>query len=106
MASKRKPRHPGALIKQQYLEPLNMSVTDLANALRVSRKTMSAIINEHGGITPVMALRLSKAFGTTPELWLNLQQKYDLWYGENESEDWKNVEPIASAIGLSVDEVD
>jgi addiction module HigA family antidote len=94
MTITRKPRHPGALIKRQYLEPLNLSVTELANVLGVSRKTMSEIVNEHAGITPIMALRLANAFGTTPELWLNLQQKYDLWCAENESEDWKNVAPI------------
>jgi len=76
MVNKRKPRHPGALIKRQYLEPLNMSVTDLAEVLSISRKTLSEIVNEHASVTPNMALRLASAFQTTPELWLNLQQKY------------------------------
>jgi addiction module HigA family antidote len=94
MVNKRKPRHPGALIKRQYLEPLEMSITDLAEVLSISRKTLSEIVNEHASVTPNMALRLASAFQTTPELWLNVQQKYDLWCAENESEDWKNIAPI------------
>jgi addiction module HigA family antidote len=94
MITKRKPRHPGGLIKRQYLEPLNMSITQLAEILQVSRKTMSEIVNEQASITPSMALRLSTAFQTSPELWLNLQQKYDLWRAANESEVWKKISPI------------
>ncbi|KAB8316175.1 HigA family addiction module antidote protein [Tolypothrix campylonemoides VB511288] len=94
MINKRKPRHPGALIKRQYLEPLNMTITQLAENLGVSRKTLSEIINEQAGITPNMALRLASAFQTTPELWLNLQQKYDLWCAAQESEAWKDILPI------------
>lgn len=78
MTTKRKPRHPGGLIKRQYLEPLNITNTELANILRVSRKTISEIVNEKASVTPNIALRLAAAFQTTPELWLNLQHKYDL----------------------------
>ncbi|MBD2501480.1 HigA family addiction module antitoxin [Anabaena azotica] len=94
MITKRKPRHPGGLIKRQYLEPLNITVTDFADIIGVSRKTMSEIVNERASVTPDMALRLSTALQTTPELWLNLQQKYDLWCAANESESWKEVTPI------------
>lgn len=94
MITKRKPRHPGVLIKRQYLEPLNMTITQLADILGVSRKTVSEIVNEQASITPNMALRLAAAFQTTPELWLNLQQKYDLWVATHESEGWKEVSPI------------
>jgi addiction module HigA family antidote len=94
MNTNRKPRHPGALIKRQYLEPLNMTVTELANILGVSRKTVSEIVNERANVTPNIALRLASAFQTTPELWLNLQQKFDLWCAKNESEEWKNISPI------------
>ncbi len=99
MITKRKPRHPGGLIKRQYLEPLNITITDLAEILGVSRKTMSEIVNEQASITPNMALRLSVAFQTTPELWLNLQQKYGLWCAANESakeceKTWREVIPI------------
>ncbi|MBW4634521.1 MAG: HigA family addiction module antidote protein [Iphinoe sp. HA4291-MV1] len=94
MITKRKPRHPGGLIKRQYLETLDMTITELAERLGVSRKTVSEIVNEQAGITPNMALRLATAFGTTPELWLNLQQKYDLWCAANESDAWKEISPI------------
>lgn len=94
MITKRKPRHPGALIKRQYLEPLNMTNTKLAEILDVSRKTISEIINEQAGISPNMALRLAKAFQTTPELWLHLQQKYDLWNAAQELETLEAISPI------------
>jgi len=61
----------------------------------VSRKTLSEIVNEHASITPDMALRLSKAFKTTPELWLNMQRNYDLWQALQKSDDWKHVEAVA-----------
>ena len=92
---KRPPTHPGGILRRHYLEPLNLTVSELAKSLGVSRKTLSKIINEHGSITPDMALRLSKAFNTTPELWLNLQQNYDLWHASQKSNDWKMVEAIA-----------
>ncbi|MGI8500107.1 MAG: HigA family addiction module antitoxin [Hassallia sp.] len=94
MINKRKPRHPGALIKRQYLEPLEMTNTQLAKILGVSRKTVSEIVNEQASVSPIMALRLARAFQTTPELWLNLQQKYDLWNAAQESEILNKISPI------------
>jgi len=90
---KRQPTRPGAILKEDYLVPLAITVTDMAAKLRVSRKTLSKILNENGAITPDMALRLSRAFGTTPELWLNLQKNYDLWKAEHTSSGWKRVRP-------------
>ena len=75
--AKRLPTHPGGILKRQYLEPMELNVAQVADALKVSRKTLSKIVNERGAVTPDMALRLSRAFSTTPELWLNLQQTYD-----------------------------
>jgi len=92
---KRPPTHPGGILKRQYIEPLSLTISELANTLGVSRKTLSKIVNEHGSITPDMALRLSKALNTTPELWLNLQQNYDLWHASHDSNDWKMIEAIA-----------
>jgi antitoxin HigA-1 len=74
-----KPAHPGEVLKDMYLEPLGLSVTEAAEALGVSRKALSELINGRTGISTTMALRLSKAFDTTPELWLNMQQNFDLW---------------------------
>jgi len=90
----RKPTHPGELIREEYMKPLKLTVTSLAESLGISRKTLSTIINERAGVTPDMALRLSRAFSTTPELWMNMQRGYDLWVAENEHTDWQNVEPV------------
>ncbi len=76
------PPHPGEILKELCLEPLGISVTRTAEALGVSRKTLSAILNGRAGISPEMALRLSKAFDTSAESWLNQQMHYDLWVVE------------------------
>ena len=73
------PPHPGEVVRELCLEPLGLSVTEAADGLGVSRKTLSAILNGRAGISPEMALRLSIAFDTTPESWLNQQAQYDLW---------------------------
>ena len=73
------PPHPGEVIRGLCLEPLELTVTEAAEGLGVSRKTLSAILNGHAGISPEMALRLSIAFETSPESWLNQQTQYDLW---------------------------
>ena len=76
------PPHPGEIIKVLCLEPLGVTVTHAAEALGVSRKTLSAILNGRAGISPEMAVRLSIAFGTSAESWLNQQTQYDLWHAE------------------------
>jgi len=76
------PPHPGEVLRDLCLEPLGISVTDAAKALGVARKTLSSILNGHAGISPEMAIRLSKAFDTSPESWLNHQVQYDLWEAE------------------------
>lgn len=93
---KRAPSHPGGILRRQYIEPLDLTVTELARSLGVSRKTLSKILNERGSVTAEMALRLGRAFGTSPDLWMNLQKNYDLWRASNETEDWKKVSPIAA----------
>jgi addiction module HigA family antidote len=76
------PPHPGEIIKELCLNPLGLSVTEAAEALGVSRKTLSSILNGRAGISPEMAIRLSKAFDTTPESWMNQQAQYDLWQAQ------------------------
>ncbi len=76
------PPHPGEILRELCLAPLGLSVTRTAAALGVSRKTLSAILNERAGISPEMAIRLSKAFDTTAESWLNQQMQYDLWLAQ------------------------
>jgi len=90
----RKPTHPGEMIKEMYMKPLKLTATSLAESLGISRKTLSTILNERAGVSPDMALRLSRAFSTTPELWLNMQRGYDLWVAENEHTDWQKVKPV------------
>ncbi|MBN2395248.1 MAG: HigA family addiction module antidote protein [Candidatus Atribacteria bacterium] len=73
------PPHPGEIIREFCIEPLNLTVTDAAKALGVSRKTLSTLLNGRAGVSPEMAIRLSQVFGRTPEGWLRLQLQYDLW---------------------------
>lgn len=89
-----RPVHPGKILKNLYLNPLNISNTKLAETLGVSRKAISSIVNERKAVTPEMALRLARAFDTTPELWLNLQKNYDLWRAAQNTSDWQKIEPI------------
>jgi len=91
----RKPTHPGRILKEDYLIPLSITITELSSILGVSRKTLSKIINERASITPDMALRLSRAFDTTPIFWLNLQKNYDLWLAEHTSKEWLHVKPFS-----------
>lgn len=76
------PPHPGEIIQELCLEPLGISVTEAAAALGVSRKTLSAILNGRAGISPEMAIRLSIAFDTSAESWMNQQTQYELWHAE------------------------
>lgn len=74
----KKPPHPGRIIRQECIDPLNLTVIAAAEGLGVTRKTLSELINGKAGISPEMAIRLSKAFGGSAELWLGLQMDYDL----------------------------
>ena len=76
------PPHPGEVLRELCLGPLGVTVTKAATALGVSRKTLSAILNGRAGIFPEMAIRLSMAFNTTAESWLNQQVQYDLWHAD------------------------
>lgn len=72
------PPHPGRIVRQECLEPLNLTVTAAAKHLRITRQALNNLLHERAGISPEMAIRLSKAFGSTPEVWLGLQLDYDL----------------------------
>ena len=73
------PPHPGEIIRELCIEPLDLTVTKAAESLGVTRKTLSMLLNGKAGISPEMSLRLSKVFGRSPEGWLKLQIQYDLW---------------------------
>lgn len=72
------PPHPGEYVLEDCIKPLDLTVTEAAEGLGVSRNMLSRLINGHNGVSPDMALRLSMAFGSTPEMWLRLQNRYDL----------------------------
>ena len=94
---KRRPTHPGGILKRHYIEPLNLTISEVAQDLGVSRKAVSKIVNENGSVTPDMALRLAKAFDTTPELWLNLQLKYNLWVAEQKFDGLDKIKRLVPA---------
>lgn len=73
------PMHPGEFIVETYLNPLNISGRELAEKLDVSPSTLNRILKGSSGVSPEMALRLSKTLGCSPESWLQMQQNYDLW---------------------------
>jgi len=74
----KKPPHPGRIVRQECLEPLGLTVTEAAQRLGVTRQALNNLVNGKAGISPEMSIRLSKAFGSTPEMWLGLQMEYDL----------------------------
>ena len=89
------PQHPGGIVKRQCLDPLGLTVTRAAEGLGVTRQALSELINERTGISIEMAIRLSKAFGSTPETWLGMQTAYDLWQARGRARKIK-VEEFAS----------
>ena len=83
------PPHPGELIREICIEPLGLSVTEAAKGLGITRKTLSSLLNGHSAVTPMMAIRLSKAFGGSPESWLSHQLYYDLWQAQKKTKKLK-----------------
>ena len=80
------PPHPGGVVRRQCLDPLGLSVTRAAQGLGVTRQALSDLVNEKAGISVEMAIRLSKAFGSSPETWLGMQMAYDLWQAQSRIE--------------------
>ena len=81
------PPHPSEVVKRQCLQPLGWTVTKAAQGLAVSRNTLSMLLNGRIGISPEMAIRLSQAFGGSPESWLRQQMQYDLWHAQQNREE-------------------
>ena len=90
------PPHPGEILRELCIEPLGLSITEAAEALGITRKTLSSILNGRSGISPEMAVRLSLAFGTSSESWLNQQSQCDLWEAEKKRKQL-NVRKISAA---------
>lgn len=92
MSTLHNPPHPGEVLQGLYLEPLDLSVTKAAKGMGISRSALSEYINGHTSTSLEMAVRLSKAFGTTPGVWLRHQAAYDAWQAE-------------TAIDINVDDI-
>ena len=90
------PTHPGRIIRQECIEPLGLTVTAAAKDLGVTRKTLSELLNGKPGISPEMAIRLSRAFGGGAEMWLGIQMDHDLARAHKKSGRMK-VRPLAAA---------
>ena len=82
MINMRKPTHPGEILREDVIKPLGLTVTEAANRLGVTRKTLSALLNCRASMSPEMAVRVGKATKTSPESWLYMQAKLDLWIAE------------------------
>lgn len=95
MERTRKPTTPGQILKSHYIEPLGLSIAGFARSLEISRNTLSSIINGRKSVSIDIAMRLSKALGTSPELWLNLQLAVDLWEARQEQSRWENIKKLA-----------
>lgn len=90
------PKHPGRIVQNLCLTPLNLSVTDAAKALGVSRTALSKLLNGHTGISPEMAIRLSIVFNTSDELWINLQAAYNLWQAQQHRKKLRRLKSIVN----------
>jgi addiction module HigA family antidote len=89
LPKKRRPTHPGEILRKDFLEPLGLSQREVAERLGVSYVRFNELVNGRRGVTPDTALRLARLFGTTPEFWLNGQRNLDLWLAMNSSESAK-----------------
>lgn len=95
---KRRPIHPGEILREEFLPDYGLTVTGLATALGVSRQTVNELLRERRAVSPEMALRLSRLFGNSPEFWLNLQRAVDLWDAEATiKDDMRHIKPLRVA---------
>jgi antitoxin HigA-1 len=101
MARKLKPVHPGEILREEFMAPLDLSMNKLAMALRVPVTRIADIVNERRGITADTALRFARYFGNTPAFWMNLQTRYDLEVAEDEiaRKVERDVQPLAEIRG-------
>lgn len=97
MERKRKPASPGQIIREHYLEPMELSAIALAKRLNIPADVIVSVVNETAPITVDLAMRLSRALGTSPELWLNLQMNFDLWNANQHQDKWQDIIPLSFA---------
>ena len=92
------PTHPGEMVREDFMPDYGLSVTSLASALGISRQTVNELLRERRSITPLMALRLSRLFGNSPEFWLNAQHARDLWESEQRyRKELSRIHPLSAA---------
>ncbi len=93
----RVPTHPGEMLLEEFLTPMSLTQRELADAIHVPYQRVNEIINERRGITPSTALRLSKFFGMSPDFWMNLQLRWDLYHAQQvERDELKSIRPRAA----------
>lgn len=95
MNIQRKPTHPGEVLKEDVIIPLRLSITEAAKRLGINPSILSALVNCNSSLTPEMAIRIGKATKTTPESWLYMQAKYDLWQAEQNFSDMEEFGELA-----------
>lgn len=92
------PCHPGELLKELFMVPLKLSVRDLANRLDVAPESLADFVAGNAAITVDLAMRLSQAFGNTPEFWLNAQRNVDVWRARQGDQAWRLIQPICTPL--------
>ena len=93
---KRKPTHPGEVLREDVLPALNMTQAELARRLGVSRLSVSELLHEKRALSPDMAIRIATLTNTTPESWLRMQQALDLWELKQQPKRYRHIEPVAA----------
>jgi len=97
IAMKRRPTHPGEMLREDFLPDYGLTASSLAEAVNVSRQTINELLRERRSISPQMALRLARLFGNSPEFWLNAQQAVDLWDAAQEIQsDVARIRPLTA----------
>ena len=99
----REPIHPGEFLREEYMPELGLTVAGLAQRIGVTRQTINDIVREKRALSPDMCLRLGRLFGTTPQFWMNMQAKVDIWKSlEEHRDDIEAIEPIAADCAIGV----
>jgi addiction module HigA family antidote len=92
------PTHPGEMLREDFMPDFNLSASSMATALGVSRQTVNELLRERRAISPLMALRLSRLFGNSPDFWMNAQHAYDLWESKQRfRKELSQIQPLNAA---------
>lgn len=105
LPEERAPAHPGEVLLEECIRPAGMTITEAAERMKVSRVRLSELVNGSRGMTPDTALRVGRLFGTDPEVWLNLQVRFDLWHvmRSERAEEIEEIEPAGQEPGVRSD---